>query len=195
MSAPRRNPATPRQRVQPDPLPEQQLPRRTADRGNADLPPFLLRVEEIALFETPLHAAVALREDFVKERHPSEDPGGFAVQGRGAGRAADYEAAVVEAGRVFAEPVGDLGFEVDGEEVGGVAVCDCHFEGLCGGTGCGRCGRRMVFDVVILQFCSSTRCALAGLQEGSSGSPAFGSWRGILTRSIIAFIGKPLCCT
>jgi hypothetical protein len=34
--------------------------------------------------------------------------------------------AVVEAGRIFAEPLGDLRLKVDGKEVGRVAVCYCH---------------------------------------------------------------------
>lgn len=79
----------------------------------------------------PLHGTAALCEDFVKERHAGEDAGAFAEERRRAGVVADYEAAVVEARGVFFEPVCDLGFEVDGEEVGGVAILCCHLHGDC----------------------------------------------------------------
>lgn len=78
----------------------------------------------------PLHGTVALRENFFKERNPSEDSGGLAVERCGAGGTADYEAPVVEAGRVFAKPVSDLRLEVGGEKVGWVAVCYRHCDDL-----------------------------------------------------------------
>ena len=82
----------------------------------------------------PFHGAIALRKDFVEERYPCKDAWRFTVESCVAWRVADYEAAVVEAGRVFVEPGGDLRFEVYGEEVCRVAVCDCHFEGDFGGV-------------------------------------------------------------
>ena len=68
-----------------------------------------------------MHALAAqLREYLGHERRAGEDGGlGALAEEEGLARGfADDEAAVVEGGRVFCEPGGDLGFPGRGEEVG-----------------------------------------------------------------------------
>lgn len=71
-----------------------------------------------ALFSVPLNGAAALVKDLVEKGPSGDDAGGLAPEGGGAGVFADDEASVVERGRVFGEPGGDLGLPAWGEEVG-----------------------------------------------------------------------------
>lgn len=113
----RRHARAPRKRIQRNPLAQQEAPRRTGHGSDLHLAAVAAEVEMRALFGVPLDGAAALVEDLVEKGSAGDDAGGLAPEGGGAEVFADDEASIVERGRVFGEPGGDLGLPAGGEEV------------------------------------------------------------------------------